>query len=158
MVFKVERTPGRWRYVLKPNRSASWAEIKIFFALIAGVSATIAAAFAMMGFWPVLPFAGAELALLWICLWHNAHRGRETEVIDIDDSRIAVQRGHHGPSQRWHFQRAWARLRLEPSPARLHPCRLLLGSHGQHVRLGRFLPEDELRQLARQLHSDIARV
>lgn len=157
MVFKVERTPRSWRYVLRPNRSATWTEIKLFFALIAGVSVVIAVAFTLLGFWPVLPFAGAELGLLWLCLWHNASGGRETEVIDIDDNSVAVERGRRSPAARWRFDRAWTRIRIEPAPARLHPSRLLLGSHGRDVRLGRFLPEDELERLARDLRADLAR-
>lgn len=157
MVFRVERTPGHWRYVLRPNRSATWAEIKLFFALIAGVSAVIAVAFTFLGFWPVLPFAGAELGLLWLCLWHNASGGRETEVIDIDDSSVAVERGRRSPADHWRFERAWTRIRLEPARVRLHPSRLLLGSHGRAVRLGSFLPEQELKRLERDLRSDLAR-
>ena len=156
MVFKVERTPGRWRYILRPNRSASWAEIKLFFALVAGVSIAIATTFALLGFWPVLPFAGAELALLWLCLCHNAARGRETEVIDIDERNVDVRRGLNDPQRHWTFDRAWARIRMEPAAARLHPSRLLLGSHGRSVRLGSFLPEDELRDLERQLRMTLS--
>ncbi len=152
----VERTPGRWRYILRPNRSASWTEIKLFFALVAGVSVAIAATFTLLGFWPVLPFAGLELALLWVCLCHNAARGRETEVIDIDEHKVAVQRGRDKPLKRWTFDRAWARLRMEVPKARLHPRRLVLGSHGRAVRLGRFLTESELQDLERQLRTTLA--
>jgi uncharacterized membrane protein len=157
MVSKLEQPPGHWRFVLRPNRSATWLEIKLFFAAIAAVSLTVAIAFSLMGFWPVLPFAGAELAFLWVCLCHSAASSRDTEVIDIDDETVAVERGRNAPERRWQFPRAWARVRLEPSPARLHPSRLLIGSHGRNVRLGRFLTEDELAGLARELRSTLAR-
>lgn len=157
MVSKLECTPGHWRFVLRPNRSASWVEIKRFFALIATVSLAIAVFFSVQGFWPVLPFAGAELAFLWFCLSYSASRGRDTEVIDIDEHSVAVERGRNGPQRRWNFDRAWTQIRLEPAPARLHPCRLLLGSHGRSVRLGEFLTEDELVGLARELKSTLSR-
>ena len=72
MICKHESAPGQWRFVLAPTRSASWAQIQQFFGLVAGVSLLIAVTFACMGFWPVLPFAGAELALLWYCLYRSA--------------------------------------------------------------------------------------
>ncbi len=155
-MFKVERTPGRWRYILRPNRSASWFEIKLFFALVAGVSVIIATVFALAGYWPVLPFAGLELTLLWFCLHHNAMQGRETEVIDIDERQVAIEQRGATSRRHWTFERAWARLRLESPAARLHPCRLVLGSHGRTVRLGRFLAEGELRELATQLRTSLA--
>lgn len=156
MVSTVVDSAGHWRYVLRPNRSASWSQIKIFFALIASVSVTIALVFTALGFWPVLPFAGAELIVLWCCLCQNASAADTTEVIDIDAHTVAVARGRRTPQRRWRFERCWARIRLEPAPARLHPSRLLLGSHGRSVRLGSFLTEDERRALARELRSTLA--
>jgi len=156
MVSMVVDSPGHWRYVLRPNRSASWHQIKLFFAIVAGVSATIAFAFALMGFWPVLPFAGIELIVLWCCLCQNASAGNTAEVIDIDAHTVAVAQGRHRPQRSWRFARCWARIRLEPSPARLHPSRLLIGSHGRSVRLGTFLTEDERQLLASSLRSTLA--
>lgn len=158
MVSMVVDSPGHWRYVLRPNRSANWAQIKVFFVLIAGVSITIAVVFTALGFWPVLPFAGAELLLLWCCLRHNASAGDATEVIDIDANIIAIEKGRRRPQYRWQFARSWARVQLEPAPARLHPSRLLISSHGRSVRLGSFLTEDERVLLARDLRGTLASI
>jgi len=156
MVSKVENAPGCWQFVLRPNCSASPAQIRCFFAAIAAVSLSVASGFAALGFWPVLPFAGAELAFLWACLQCSAARTRETEVIRIDDATVAVDRGRGAPRSRCTFQRAWARISLEPAPARLHPSRLVLGSHGRRVRLGAFLTDDERSSLARDLRAALA--
>lgn len=156
MVSMVMCCPGHWRYVLRPNRSASWYQIKIFFAIVAGVSVTIAMGFALLGFWPVLPFAGIELVLLWCCLCQNASAGDAAEVIEIDADTVAVAQGRRTAQRSWRFARCWARIRLEPAPARLHPSRLLIGSHGRAVRLGTFLTEEERQVLARDLRSALA--
>ena len=153
MICKHESAPGQWRFVLAPNRSASWAQIQRFFGLIAGVSAAIAVTFSFMGFWPVLPFAGAELALLWYCFYLNATKGLESEVIDINDRTVDVERGMRTVQQRWKFPRAWTRVQLLAAPARLHPSQLLLRSHGKTVRLGAFLTEDERHGVAKELRS-----
>lgn len=156
MVSMVVDSPGHWRYVLRPNRSANWSQIKVFFAIVASFSVAVALAFTALGFWPVLPFAGIELLLLWYCLYKNASAGDATEVIDIDAHTVAVAQGRRQPQRSWRFARCWARIRLEPAPARLHPSRLLIGSHGRSVRLGAFLTEDERRALARDLRATLA--
>ena len=91
-----------------------------------------------------------------MCLRYSAERARDTEVIDINEDTVDVARGRSVPERSWHFQRAWARIRLEPAEARLHPSRLLLGSHGRSVHLGRFLTEDERVALAGALRSALA--
>lgn len=155
MVFQLDRGTGMFRFILRANRSASWLQNKVFFAVLAFVSLTIATGFSVLGFWPVLPFAGAELAFLGICLWWTACRADTTEVVDIDEQTVAVQRGRNAPQQRWSFQRAWAQIRLVRSFTHLHPSRLFIGSHGRNVQLGAFLTESERRAFAKQLRSAV---
>jgi uncharacterized membrane protein len=156
MVSKVEKAPGCWQFVLRPNCSASPRQIRLFFVAIAATSLTVAIAFTLAGFWPVLPFAGAELLALWLALQLSAARARETEVIRIEADTVEVERGRTAPQCRWTFQRAWARISLEPALHRLHPSRLVLGSHGRRVRVGAFLTETERSVLARDLSAAIA--
>jgi uncharacterized membrane protein len=156
MVSKLQKAPGCWQFVLRPNCSASPRQIRLFFVIIAATSLTVAIAFTWAGFWPVLPFAGAELLALWLCLQLSAARGRETEVIRVEADTVEVERGRSAPQRHWTFQRAWARISLEPALHRLHPSRLLLGSHGRRVLLGAFLTEDERGALARDLRAAIA--
>lgn len=105
----------------------------------------------LQGFWPVLPFAGAELALLWFCFYHNAVKGLESDVIEIDEQSVAVEHSQRSRSRRWNLSRAWAKVSLEMAPARFHPSRLSLGSHGKYVQVGRFLTDEERRRVAREL-------
>lgn len=158
MICKHESAPGQWRFVLAPTRSASWAQIQRFFGLIAGVSVTIAVLFAVMGFWPVLPFAGLELALLWYCFYRNANEGLVSEVIEIDSATVAVERGLRTARHQWKFQRAWTQVRLQAATARLHPSLLLLGSHGKSVRLGAFLTEEERQGVAHELRNTLRHI
>jgi uncharacterized membrane protein len=153
MIRKHPIRDGQVRYILAPTRSASWQQIQRFFTLVAGVSGVIALTFALKGFWPILPFAGAELALLWFCFYKNATAGLINEVIDIDDSTVAVQRASRGKQRRWSFKRAWIQIRLQPAAVRLHSSQLLLRSHGKTVHLGAFLTEDERQDVARELRS-----
>jgi len=158
VICKHESAPAQWRFVLAPTRSASWAQIQQFFGLVAGVSLVIAVTFAFMGFWPVLPFAGAELALLWYCLYRSATDALVSEVIDIDSGTVAVERGLRTARTQWKFQRAWTHVELQAAPARLHLSLLLLGSHGKTVRLGAFLTEEERQGVAQELRTALRRV
>ena len=144
------------RFVLKPNCSASWTQIKVFLAIISTVCLGIAGIFAWMGFWPILPFAGAEIALLSFALWWTSDRARETEVVHIDGDKVAVEKGRRQPEKRWTFHRRWTRVDLVASRAKHHPSRLLLGSHGKNVAVGAFLTEPERKRLAQDIQRALA--
>ena len=153
MVQRFHHGDDGWRFVLRPNRSATWAQSKRFLIIVASVCLGIALAFTSIGFWPVLPFAGLEIALLTYALWWTSHRSNRTEVVDIDSDTVDIEKGHHAPDHHWTFRRAWARVLLVPARIRQHPSRLLIGSHGQHVHLGGFLTEPERVRLARDLNA-----
>ena len=61
--------------IIRPNRSLTWGQTKIVYVCIASYSLAIAGALAVMGFWPVLPFAGGEMAVLGIAFYVNALAG-----------------------------------------------------------------------------------
>lgn len=143
------------RFVLRPNCSASWREIKLFFAVLAILCLGIATAFSVAGLWPILPFAGLEISLLGLCLWLSARDGTAVEVININRRTVVIGKGERGSGQCWKFNRAWAQIRLERARIRQHPSNLLIGSHGKLVHCGRFLTEHERSDLARELKTAI---
>lgn len=141
---------------LSPNCSLTPRTARIFFVSVALASLTIAGLFTAGGFWPVLAFAGAELALLGAAILVCMHRSRRREVIYILDDRIVVER-HGGPgSENVEFSRYWARVVLSEAPWAGHPSRLLLRSHGRQCEIGRFLTEDARRALKRRLEAGLA--
>jgi len=139
------------RIVVCPNQSISWAHTKLVFLVITAVSLTVALGFSLIGFWPVLPFAGLELAALGACLYHCAHRNQVREVITVDDGTVTVERGRRGPEQRWSFQNCWLSVLLIRPPSAWHPSRLVLRESGRSVELGRFLSDGERQALADEL-------
>ena len=147
-----------YRFILRPNCSASWTEVRVFLAIVSSVCLGVAGAFACAGYWPVLPFAGAELLLLGYALWWTRARADAVEVVDIDDARVAVEKGRVEAEQRFRFHRHWTRVSLVKPRVRNYPSRLLIGSHGKHVLLGSFLTESERRRLARDIRSALAGV
>ena len=145
-----------YRFILRPNCSASWSDVKRFLAITAMVSLGIASMFAWAGFWPVLPFAGLEVALLAYAMYSTSARARETEVVDIDELQIAVEKGRTRPERCWRFQRSWARVFLVAAPFSHHPSRLYIGSCDRRIALGSFLTESERQELAREIRNALA--
>ena len=139
------------RIVIRPNRSLTRRQLQIAFAVIAVVCLGIASAFAALGLWPVLPFAGLEVLAIGAGFYLSALGGREMEVVSVARDTVAVEKGGRKAHERHELSRAWLQVRLLPSRLRWYPSRLVLRSHGHDVELGGFLNEDERRQLAGEL-------
>jgi uncharacterized membrane protein len=137
--------------VLRPNQSLSWRGTKLIYCGMLAVALPLASGFAILGFWPILPFAGGELALLAAALYVCQLRALRVEVITVDGERVAVDRGRAQAEERVEFARHWVRVELRRSRYRGHLSRLVLTSHGRQVSIGDFLVEDERRLVASEL-------
>lgn len=146
------------RFVIRPNRSLSWRGTKQLFLVMVLLSMAIAFSFGAVGFWPVIPFAGLELLALGSALYLCARRCHQSEVVCIRQHCIEVERGHHGPEQRWLFPRAWAKVELLTPFYKQHSSKLVIRSHGRQLELGAFLNEWERRALASDLRQAIGAV
>jgi len=141
------------RYVVRPNRSLSWPATRLVFAGVALFSTSLVLVVSLAGAWLVAPFAGLEMLAFGAGLYLCARRSLQREVISIDPSIVAVERGRYRPAQRIEFARAWARVALRPS---LQPdrSRLLIACGGRAVEVGACLREDERRRLAGDLRRE----
>ena len=156
MVSSTEQAGRGRRIVIRPNRSMGWRQVQLFFAFMTAVVLTVAGAFAWMGYWPVLPFAGLELVVLATALWLCASSGTVTEVVSVDDATVRVERGRRELTRVWESPRTWAQIRLLRARIAWHPSRLVLRSHGRQIELGGFLNEQERTDLAGELRRAIA--
>ena len=139
------------RIELVPNGSLSWQTAAIFFGSIAGASLFIALVFAFQGYWPILPFAGLELALLGWALRHSMRKSRQRDMLLLEPQRIVVEKYRLDGHQRVEFPRVWTQARLEPGGHRHHPSRLVLRGHGLSCEIGDFLTEEERSSLQNRL-------
>lgn len=140
---------GVSRIVIAPNCSLSPSDARLLVAGVGGISLAIAMVFAWRGFWPILPFAGAEIALLAWAVRHSMRRGGYREVLTVDEQTVTLERGLAGPESRDQFSRHWLRPRLEQG--RWQECRVLLVSHGNGVEVGACLTSEEKKALFRRL-------
>lgn len=152
MVSASIKNNNECRFEIRPNRSLSWRGAKLFYAGMVAISLTIALGFASLGYWPVLPFAGAELLVLGCALYLCALDGKRREIVLVDDATVEVEKGRTTLERSASFARAWTRVRVARPSVAWYPSRLLLGSHGREVEVGQFLNEEEREKLAVDLH------
>ena len=133
---------------LAPHCSLSVRGAQLFFISVCVPTFGVAGAATVLGYWPILPFAGAEIALLAWALKTNMARRFEHEHIEITETEVVIEQSR-GTPRRIMFPRHWSRvnIRRPNSP----PSSLVIESHGRCLEVGKFLTEEERRQLAAQL-------
>jgi uncharacterized membrane protein len=143
--------PGRRVLELRPRCALTPQGARVFVSIVAGTTFGVGSLCALQGFWPVLPFAGLEIAVLVWAVRVSMRAGVERETIVISERWVTIT--HHGVKGEHCsvFPRHWAKVKLRAPPVALHPSRLMLESHGRACEVGRFLTEDERRNLAARL-------
>lgn len=135
---------------LTPHCSLSVSGAVVFFGSVAFVTFGVAGIATALGYWPVLPYAGAEMALLAWALHSNMQRRHAHETIDITDAEVIISYAQGNPA-RVVFPRHWARVKIRRPHSPLHRGQLVIESHGRGYEVGKFLTEEERRQLAAAL-------
>ena len=145
------------RIVIGPNASLDVRGALWFLGSLSALALAVSAVCVYWGFWPVLPFAGAELMAVAAAVWVSLRRNRYREVVTVDEDRVCIefgQLGRDGPggaNSRIDFPRGWTRAGIESGLHRNDPNRLLLSCSGQRVEIGRCLTDDERLALAARL-------
>jgi uncharacterized membrane protein len=146
------------RIEIRPNCSLSVRGARVFFASACMVPFGMGGVLAWKGFWPILPFAGLEMALLGWALKVSLQRRFHHQTITLTERQVQVESRDERGSSQVVFPRHWARVKLRRPAARLHPSRLTIESHGRQYELGGFLTEEERRGLAVRLQRLIGRL
>ncbi len=146
------------RIELAPNCSLTPRTAAYFLVATGGLTLLIALVLAFKGLWPILPFAGAEVALLVWATRHSMRQGRDRETLEISETEVTIETLRREQRETTVFPRHWAKVRLHAPQQGLHPGRLTIESHGRACEVGRFLTEDERRGLGARLKQLIGNV
>ncbi len=143
-------------FELRPNSSLTPRATAWFYGSLAAVLLCVALGCAALGFWPVLPFAGLELAVLYGAVTWVQRRSDAREYIRVDDASVVVEKSYRTRRGRMErracaFQRPWMRIELRPGNPAHWPTRLLFRSRGRSVEVGAFLTDAERRGLKDRL-------
>lgn len=142
---------SEWR----PPQALSAAQRRRVLWFLAGVSFAIALAFAWIGAWPVLPFAGLEVGVLVWAFREIERHADDYERLIVDGDRLVVEQKSAERLVCHEFNRHWARLVAEHDRAGL--ARLALCSHGRELVLGRALGPPQREALEKTLQSLLRR-
>ena len=147
---QAQAEPGAFRAVLTPYRSLGPTGFIALMAALGVISFVTGIAFLMIGAWPVLGFFGLDVALVYVAFKLNYRSGRLYETLELTPALLSWTRVH--PSgRREHFDcnPYWARIALREWPDGRTDLRLL--AQGKELIFGRFLSNDERRELATAL-------
>ena len=142
-------------YVLHtvPNRSLAPAGRRWFLVLMGATTLALGSAATAIGAWPVMPFAGAEIALLVLAFSVLARHDADFERLEIGEHEVRVESRDALLVTRFVAHRPWARVVVR---SRGHRCTLGLAYAGKMVPLGRLLSDEGRRKLAQELRGRIA--
>ncbi|HQR52186.1 MAG TPA: DUF2244 domain-containing protein [Burkholderiales bacterium] len=136
------------------NDSLSRSDRHRVFCFIFGVSILIALAFTAMGAWPVLPFAGLEMAVLYAAFRYVDRHASDYECLEIDGDRVRIEIREGSDVQRVELNRHWAQVVMHEKAGRRW---LALRSHGREVEFGRHLTNDERERVGRELAQQLGK-
>ncbi|HSH36932.1 DUF2244 domain-containing protein [Schnuerera sp.] len=85
-------------------------------------------------------------------LYISARRANEAEVVRVTARAVVIEKGCRRPDRRWTFDRIWSEVVVREGGHRWYPWYLAVRSRGEEVQLGRFLGDEELERLARELY------
>ena len=147
--------PALYDAELAPHCSLPPRGFAAMMLLLAGVSAAVAVAFVLRGAWPVTPFFGLDVFLVYLAFRLSYRQARRREALRLTEESLTVERvDPRGERRCWRFQPFWLRVVLEEKDE--HSNRLVLASHGRSLVVGSFLGPEERRDVARRLKQALA--
>src|SRR6185436_7494573 len=124
--------------LLKRNCSISPSGLVWAYGLIAIATLGIAGAFAALGAWLILPFAGIEIVGLGVAFALTGRHAADYERIRLGDGRLCVEVCESDLVRRHEFNPARARVMVAGEG---HSMRVLLKMPGRSLEIGRHLHE-----------------
>lgn len=125
-------------------------------ALLALLPATaIGTMFLLLGAWPVMGFMGLEAGLVVaLVALHRRNAAQTTEMILLTPDSLRVLRAAGARREEHALPAYWARVTLTERPGRV--SELTVSHRGESIEIGRFLAEEEKRDLAGALEAALA--
>ena len=131
-----------------PNRSLGPRGRRWFLAAMIATTFGVATLAAAFGAWPVMPFAGLEIALVLLAFHVVRMHDADFERLEIGEHEVRIEARDAAALTCFVAQRAWARIVVRESGRR---CTLGLAYAGRTVPLGRMLSDEGRRQLAESI-------
>jgi len=102
--------------------------------------------FLVFGAWLVLPFAGLEMAVLYLAFRYIDRHAGDYDCVVITGGSVNIEVMEGGAVRRYELNRYWAQLVADGAEERI-----ALRSHGREVEIGRHLCAGRRKSVARDL-------
>ena len=141
--------------VVKPNKSSTWRANLYVLIAISIPSLGAAIGFTLLGAWPILPFAGAELIALSAALYYVNWNLEYRQVVTVSDNNVKIEKGYFVPKKTWIWERDDTALNVITAKNQWEGPALWLHNRETRTSLGEFLNEDEAEDLLKRLRGQL---
>ena len=147
--------PTLFSALLTPHRSLSSTGFLVVIGLIAGLSFAAGVLFLILGAWPVMPFLGLDVVLIYWAFRVSYRAAAAYEEVTVTPSELHVKKvSARGKVAEWSLNPVWVRLERE-SHEEFGLLRLFLVSQGRRLTVAGFLGPDEKESFAKALGAAI---
>ena len=147
----VREEAGEYVSIVRRNNSLSSSGRLLVFGFLLVVSVGIATGFSLIfGAWPILPFAGIEMAVLFAAFRYVERHAGDYERIAIRGALVSVEVQDGSNVTRREMNRYWSHVVCAGDGARV-----ALRAHGHEIEIGRHLSEKRRFTFARELEREL---
>ena len=158
MIRVQETTENNFLIEISPNYSLrGWSRV-IFLGSIAFICLAIGVFFLIMGAGLILPFAGLEVIIVFICFYISFRWSQQKEIIYISNEKIKLEQGRLIKERSWEEFRSFVVLEVETDQHNSN--QFCFQSKGKRFYFGSFLNEEdklilknELKRIINQLNA-----
>ncbi len=143
--------------LLTPHRSMGWPGFIAVMAAVGAVNLVGAVIFASIGAWPVLPFLGLDVLIIFLAFRANYRHARAFEEVIVTPTEIRIRKvTWHGHAREWRFNPAWTRLRETRDDEDGQVLGLTLDEGRRQLDIATFLPPVEREGFGKALTTALA--
>jgi uncharacterized membrane protein len=147
-----------FRATLRPYRSLGRKGFIILMTVLIGLNFAAGTAFYLLGAWPVAPFLGADVVLVWWAFRKNYSDAMKEERIEVTAHELILRRfDHNKEREELHFTRDWVKIELEEDADRDLIGSLYLRFRGERTEIGKFLGAHDRKEVAALLRGALAK-
>jgi uncharacterized membrane protein len=138
--------------VLRPNPPASPHVLRAVLVVVALMNLAFGLSFVLRGAWPIMPFMGLDVLLLYCAFRASQRAAKRFERVTLThENLLIVCHPAKGAATQIALNPYWVRVDYDNPP--VHWSKLVLTSHGKSVQVGSFLSPPARHDFAERLKS-----
>jgi uncharacterized membrane protein len=143
--------------ILTPHRSLGWPGFIALMAAVGVLNLIGAVMFFAMGAWPVVPFLGLDVLIIFLAFRANYLHARAYEEVIVTPTEIRIRKvTFHGRAREWRFNSAWTRLTQVVDEEDGQVLSLTLDEGRRKLDIATFLPPVEREGFGKALRLALA--